>query len=137
VAARRPNPSPPRDLGEYRRKVDTHLLPAIGQVPLQQFTAAMLNAFYQQLRAHQVGARTVQYVHATIRKALNDAVRWGLLARNPALHAAPPTPPRPDLSTWTAEELHFLESVQSERLYVAWRLVARTGMRRGGILGLR
>jgi hypothetical protein len=27
--------------------------------------------------------RTVQYVHATIRKALNDAVRWGLQTRNP------------------------------------------------------
>jgi hypothetical protein len=62
-------------------------------------TTAMLNALYQQLLDRGVGARTVQYVHATIRKALNDAVRWGLLVRNPALHAAPPTPLRPDLST--------------------------------------
>jgi hypothetical protein len=29
---------------EYRRKVETHLIPAIGQVPLQQLTTAMLNA---------------------------------------------------------------------------------------------
>ncbi len=123
---------------EYRRKVETHLLPAIGQIPLQQLTTAMLNALYQQLLARRVGARTVQYVHATIRKALNDAVRWGLLVRNPALHAAPPTPPRTDLSTWTAEELRqFLESVRGERLYAAWRLVALTGMRRGEVLGLR
>jgi integrase len=79
-----------------------------------------------------------QYVHATIRKALNDAVRWGLLVRNPALHAAPPTPPRTDLATWTAEELHhFLESIRGERLYAAWRLAALTGMRRGEVLGLR
>jgi integrase len=123
---------------EYRRKVETHLLPAIGQIPLHQLTTAMLNALYQQLLAHRVGARTVQYVHATIRKALNDAVRWGLLVRNPALHAAPPTPPSPELSTWTAEELHqFLESVRGERLYTAWRLIALTGMRRGEVLGLR
>jgi integrase len=123
---------------EYRRKVETHLLPTLGQVPLQQLTTAMLNALYQQLLAHRVGARTVQYVHATIRKALNDAVHGGLLIRNPALHAAPPTPPRPTPTTWTAEELHqFLESVRGERLYAAWRLVALTGMRRGEVLGLR
>jgi len=29
---------------EYRRKAETHLIPAIGQVPLQQLTTAMLNA---------------------------------------------------------------------------------------------
>jgi integrase len=123
---------------EYQRKVDAHLIPALGQVPLQQLTTAMLNAHYQQLLSRGVGARTVQYVHATIRKALHDAIRWGLLVRNPALYAAPPTPRRGELQTWTAEELHqFLDSVQGDRLYAAWRLAALTGMRRGEVLGLR
>jgi integrase len=123
---------------EYRRKVDTHLVPALGQVPLQQLTSAILNAHYQQLLAGGVGARTVQYVHATIRKALNDAVRWGLLVRNPAQHAAPPTPRRGELRTWTADELRrFLDSLQDDRLCAAWRLAALTGMRRGEVLGLR
>jgi integrase len=80
----------------------------------------------------------VQYVHATIRKALNDAVRWGLLVRNPAHQAAAPTPRRGELRTWTANELRgFLESVRSDRLYAAWQLAALTGMRRGEVLGLR
>jgi integrase len=123
---------------EYRRKAETHLIPAIGQIPLQQLTTAMLNTLYQQLLDRGTGARTVQYVHATIRKALNDAVRWGLLVRNPALYAAAPTPRRTELLTWTAEELrHFLESVHGDRLYAAWRLAALTGMRRGEVLGLR
>jgi len=123
---------------EYRRKAETHLIPAIGQVPLQQLTTAMLNALYQQLRDRGVGPRTVQYVHATIRKALNDAVRWGLLVRNPAHHAAAPTPRRIELRTWTAAELHwFLACVRDDRLYAAWRLAALTGMRRGEVLGLR
>jgi integrase len=123
---------------EYRRKADTHLIPALGQVPLQQLTTAMLNAHYQQLLTSGAGARTVQYVHATIRKALNDAVRWGLLARNPAQHATPPKPRRAELRTWTAGELRrFLDSVRDHRLYAAWRLAALTGMRRGEVLGLR
>jgi integrase len=98
----------------------------------------MLNAHYQQMLARGVGARTVQYVHATIRKALNDALRWGSLVRNPALYAAPPTPRRGELQTWTAEELRqFLGTVRQDRLYAAWRLAALTGMRRGEVLGLR
>jgi integrase len=123
---------------EYRRKAETHLLPAIGQVPLQQLTTAMLNALYQQLLDRGVGPRTVQYVHATIRKALNDAVRWGLLVRNPALHAAAPLPRRAEMRTWSAAELRsFLEFVAGDRLYAAWQLAAFTGMRRGEVLGLR
>jgi integrase len=123
---------------EYRRKAETHLIPAIGQVPLQQLTTALLNALYQQLLDRGVGPRTVQYVHATIRKALNDAVRWGLLVRNPADHAAAPRPRRTELRTWTAEELRwFLESVRGDRLCAAWQLAALTGMRRGEVLGLR
>ena len=123
---------------EYRRKAETHLIPTIGQVPLQQLTTAMLNALYQQLLDYRVGVRTVQYVHATIRKALNDAVRWGLLVRNPALHAAAPRPRRAELATWTAGELRwFLACVRDDRLYAAWQLAALTGMRRGEVLGLR
>jgi integrase len=123
---------------EYRRKAETHLIPTIGQVPLQQLTTAMLNALYRQLLDRGVGPRTVQYVHATIRKALNDAVRWGLLVRNPAHHAAAPRPHRPELRTWTADQLRgFPASVRSDRLYAAWRLAALTGMRRGEVLGLR
>jgi integrase len=123
---------------EYRRKVETHLIPTIGQVPLQQLTTATLNALYQQLLDRGVGARTVQYVHATIRKALNDAVRWGLLVRNPAHNAAAPRPHRAELRTWTADQLRaFLTTVRNDRLYAAWQLAALTGMRRGEVLGLR
>jgi integrase len=123
---------------EYQRKVDTHLIPALGQIPLQQLTTAMLNAHYQQLLTRGIGPRTVQYVHATIREALNDAVRSGLLVRYLALYAAPPTARRGGLQTWTAEELRrFLDSVRDDRLYAAWRLAALTGMRRGEVLGLR
>jgi integrase len=128
----------PGTWAEYRRKVETHLIPAIGQVPLQQLTTAMLNALYQQLLDRDVGARTVQYVHATIRKALNDAVRWGLLVRNPAHYAAVPRPRRTEQRTWTASELRwFLACMRDDRLHAAWRLAALTGMRRGEVLGLR
>ena len=80
---------------------------------------------------------TVRYVHAVIRKALGDAVRWNLVARNVADAADPPRQKRTQMQTWNAEQLRtFLESVQGDPLYTAFALAATTGMRRGEVLGL-
>jgi integrase len=80
----------------------------------------------------------VLHVHATIRRALADATRWGLVPRNVALLASPPCPGRTELQVWTAADLRsFLVHVQGDRLYAPWLLAASTGMRRGEVLGLQ
>ena len=81
--------------------------------------------------------------HGLLRKALSDAVRWGLLLRN--VGSTAPRPPSAGLAKveqeqqpWTLEELRsFLAHVRPHRLYAAFLLAATTGMRRGEILGLR
>ena len=88
-----------------------------------------------------LSARTVRYVHSVVKRALDDAVNWGRLARNPAARATPPSAkaakaPKP--TTWTAAELReFLDSVRGARFYPLWLLVATTGVRRGEAIGLR
>jgi integrase len=86
--------------------------------------------------------RTVSYVHTILHRALNDAVRWGRLARNPADAADPPrVGHRSDgVHAWDAETLRaFLEASRNnnDRLSPLWVLLATTGMRRGEALGLR
>lgn len=82
--------------------------------------------------------KTVRHVHTMFHKALNDAVRWGLLARNPADRADPPRPASPEMHVWSPEQLRtFLKFVEPHRLYAAWLLFGTTGMRRGEVLGLR
>lgn len=129
----------------YRMLVEAHIIPTLGTIPVQQLTASRLNSFYADLlengRRDGKGAlspRTVQYAHATVRKALGDGVRMGLLIRNVAQQAtSPASRPHRELSTWSAEELrHFLESVQGDRLYAAYVLASTTGLRRGELLGL-
>lgn len=84
---------------------------------------------------------TVRRIHATLRKALGDAVKWGRIPRNPAVAADPPkikAGDRKEMKTWTARELQaFLQSVKGTRLYPLWLVLATTGMRRGEALGLR
>jgi integrase len=134
----------PTTLHSYRSNLERYVLPRIGQLPLQRLTPAHLNTLYGALLAaggrdgQPLSARTVQAIHMTVRKALGDAARWGLVVRNVAALASPPKPRRADMRTWTAAELRaFLEHVQDERLAALWMLAASTGMRRGEMLGLR
>jgi integrase len=76
-------------------------------------------------------------VHSILRHALNDAVRWGDLPRNPTAGANPPKQTQTRVTSWTGSELRrFLKHVADDRLFAIWRLAATTGMRRGALLGL-
>jgi hypothetical protein len=88
----------PTTVHGYTTNLERYVLPRVGQVTLQRLTPAQLNTLYAALLAgggkdgRPLSARTVQAIHMTIRKALRDAARWGLLARNVAELAAPPGP---------------------------------------------
>lgn len=129
----------------YSTNMERHVIPRLGHVPLRQLSALQLNAFYAELvesgRCDGKGglsARTVRYTHVVLHRALRDAVRWGLLSRNPADLADPPKQQRPEVHVWTTDQLRqFLEHVGTDRLAALWVLLATTGMRRGEALGLR
>jgi integrase len=125
-----------------------HVIPAIGAVPLARLTATALDDLYGRLLragrcdgAGGLSARTVRYVHTIVRRALADAVRKGLVARNVADLADPPSVSEakaPTMRTWTADEVAaYLAHVHDDRLSAAWQLLATTGARRGEVLGAR
>lgn len=129
----------------YRTNIERHVIPRIGGGELRHLGASHLNVLYAELleRGRCDGAgglspRSVRYVHTIVHRALRDAMRWSKLARNPADLADPPRSRSPETRTWGREELRrFLSSVEEDRLYAAWLLVATTGVRRGELLGLR
>ena len=74
----------PTTAAMYRVNAETHIIPALGMVPLQNITAAKLSAFYGELleggRCDGRGGlstRTVRICHGVIRGALRDAVAAG------------------------------------------------------------
>jgi len=82
---------------------------------------------------------TVRRVHATLHRALRDAVRNNLLPRNPADDVEFPKPMQRDqrLHAWNSEQLKkFLVSTDGDRLRPLWLLYGVTGARRGELLGL-
>jgi integrase len=136
----------PSTLRTYRILTETHIIPRIGKLQLQRLTAAHLDALYADLleNGRRVGSgglsvRTVQYVHATLHKALRYAVDKDMLLRNVADKATAPNQRNGhDNRTWSASELTaFLTSIRDHRDFAAYHIAAFTGMRRGEVLGLR
>jgi integrase len=127
----------PATAATYERAVRLDLVPALGAVRLQALRSGHLNGLYAELERGGLAPATIRQVHATIRRACNDAVRWGALIRNPASMADPPRVPGSRARAWTAGELsRFLDVAAGDRLSALWRLAATTAMRRGELLGL-
>lgn len=130
----------------YRRKIERHILPAIGRVPIRRLRPDHLEKLYDQ-KLHPVDGqrplapKTVLEIHLIIRGALNDAVRRGIVSRNVALAAHAPkirSIPRVEQHAWTAPQLQaFLREAAGHRLFPAYWLLASTGLRRSELLGLQ
>ena len=138
----------PSTFDSYRRNLDLHVLPHLGEASLPEITPLGLNGLYAWLlesgRRNGPGGlspKTVHYLANTIHKVLADAVDAELIISNPAGRARAPRPGRVapvDLRFWEPEQLrHFLKATRDHPFGVAWRLAAMTGMRRGEVLGLR
>ncbi|MEP6660554.1 MAG: site-specific integrase, partial [Acidimicrobiales bacterium] len=132
----------PTTLRSYQIAAD-RITRQIGRMPLQALTPAQIEKLYTDLLENgnlrdRLAAKTVRNTHVVLRKALADAERLGLVPRNAAAAAKPPTAPRKEFNTWSTDELReFFAIARDDRLFAAYVLLATTGMRRGEVLGLR
>ena len=144
----------PSTASSYRMVVNSYILPRLGSVVLKDIRPDMLGRLYGDLlTSGRVHARkgqpaglsnaTVRLVHVTIHRMFDDAVRWDLVARNPADAAAKEAPKarqtgKDTMHVWSPEELRrFLQAVREDRLSAMWTLLITTGMRRGEVAGLQ
>jgi integrase len=138
----------PGTVSSYRDQIRLHVLPHLGPKPLQKLGPLDLDKLYAHLlvagRKNGPGGlsnRTVRYIHTIVGSALKDAVAKGLVIRNVAKLASPPSvkSTRPEeVETWTHQELAlFLGATADHDLATLFRTAAMTGLRRGELLGLR
>jgi integrase len=130
----------PRTRAGYAHLIAVYVTPRIGTRRLQDLRPADLSGLYRDLLAaggkggQPLSARTVQYVHAVLRKAFADAVRTDqLLVANPAERAKRPrkTVVEPVVVWSVADLANFLVGTSGHRLHAFFRLAAYTGARRG------
>lgn len=97
----------------YRRKINRHILPAVGHLRIRRLRAHHLEALYDRMLHPGDGRRplapkTVLKIQLIIRGALNHAVKGSLVNRNVALVAHAPklrSIPKVEPQPWNAQQL--------------------------------
>jgi integrase len=150
VAAVRLRPS---SLERYRGIVRGQLVPALGGLRLQSLTPQHIARAYAELAAPREvtishagtrrtelrarSAASLRYAHAVLHGALEQAVAWRLIERNPAAGAALPRRNRPEMRPLTPDETRrLLTAARGHPLEALFTLAVTTGMRQGELLGL-
>lgn len=135
----------PTTFDRYAGVTRRNIIPLLGKMRLAKLRPLHIQKFEARLlesgRANGRGglsAQTVLHIHRVVSEALGQAVRWQLLAANPALAVQPPRPARPELDIPDRETVErIVKAAEGTQLFMPVLLAAATGMRRGEILGLR
>jgi integrase len=126
-----------RTFERYEQIVRLHLVPNIGHIQLQKLTPQMVQNLYTKLEKG-LSSTTVNTLHAMLHKALKDAVKWGLLARNVCDAVSVPRRAHYEIKPLTMEQAKILlDAAKQDPLEALWVLALTTGMRRGEMLALK
>ncbi len=122
----------------YACLIRLHLVPDLGRVRLSKLTPERLQRFLNDKVKVGASARRVQMMHAVLRTALNQALRWGLVARNVATLVDPPRSVREPVKPMTPDEARrFMEAAQGDSYEAIFAVALGMGLRVGEVLGLR
>jgi integrase len=131
----------PTTLREYRRLVERHISPALGEKQLRKLRADQLDGFYRSLVADKgLSERSVKQVHAIIHRALSTAARWEWVGANVASAARPPKVTKREIKPPSSRQVRNVLTAAGKddpELAVLLRVAAVTGARRGELCGLR
>jgi integrase len=128
-----------RTVERYAELLRYHIVPVLGDRPLQQVQSPEIDALYVRL-GQQISARTAHHVHSVLGACLGAAARTRKLTRNPMLELAKvPSPGEADHGTALDEDqlLALVRGFKGSALFPIVAVAAFTGARRNEILALR
>ena len=135
----------PKTHERYAEVVKKNLIPALGGVYLTKLRPAQISAAYTKALVNGrrdgtggLAPATVVLMHRLLKKALKQAVRWELMARNPAEAVDPPVVERKAINTYDLDQtIVLLDNLEKSRLLIPVMIAVLCGLRRGEIVALR
>lgn len=131
--------------------INNYIIPVIGETKLSDINTRFLEVYYQQLlkkkavpnkafrkpKEELVSTSTVRDIHKILRSCFEQAVKWELIEKNPAIHATVPKYKAQKREIWTAETLmRATELCDDTILNIAMNLAFSASLRIGEIAGL-
>ncbi len=130
--------------------IDNYIRPALGDKRVNEITTRHLEAFYQNLLKTKavrakcqkgssvyVGTGAIREIHKILRNCFNEAVKWEIIEKNPAIYATVPKHKPQKRDIWPAETLfRAIELCDDEGLKLSLHLAFACSLRSGELLGL-
>ncbi|HEX8139021.1 MAG TPA: tyrosine-type recombinase/integrase [Pyrinomonadaceae bacterium] len=127
-----------RTFDSYSDLISRYVDEELGNRKLSDLRPLHIQKLYAEMQERGLSARTVRYLHAILSSALKQAVRWGMLSRNPAELVNLPRQVRKEMKALSPKEAtEFLKSAAKDRWGVLFAFALATGMRPEEYLGLQ
>lgn len=127
-----------RTLEDYKGLLRLHIRPALGTKKLSAIRPLQIQEMVNALIAKGLSPRTVRYTHAVLSRSLNQAVKWGLITKNPAPLVELPKQTRKEMRVLDQDQAkRFLAQASQDRFSLAFHLAVITGMRPEEYLALQ
>jgi len=122
----------------YDSTLKRYIIPALGHQRLDRIQPLDIQEVYGTMQASGLSARVVRHAHAALHNALKQAVKWGLLSRNPSDFVELPKVPHKEYRVLSPEEAaRFLKVAATKPHGLIFELALWTGMRPEEYLALQ
>jgi integrase len=122
----------------YELMICNHIKPALGHKKLKVLAPDYVQYFYQQKLEAGLAPGTVRVMHGILHRALEQAVKWGIVPRNVCKATTPPKPNPEEIRPLDSEQAkRILEASRGDRLEALYVLAVTAGLRVGELLGLK
>ena len=134
----------------YRRGIELHIIPRLGDIPLKKLTGRDLQWLYKDLQEHgrlreaQKGKQpglsdsTIRGIHTMLHNALARAVKERLILRNPANDCIPPKIPKHEMKILPPEQIKsYLTAADQRGVLPMFYLELISGLRKGELVALQ
>ncbi len=133
----------------YRRSIELHVNPRIGDIKLNKLTGRDLQKLYQDLRENGrlrdvqkekspgLSASTVRGIHLMLHNALDRAVKERLIQRNPTADCIAPKLEKKEMKVLPAEDMKaYLDEANRRHVLPMFYLELVSGLRKGELVAL-
>jgi integrase len=128
----------PNTFQQYSQVVHQHINPVLGYIVLKDLRPDHVQSLYTNKLANGVSPSSTRMIHAVIHRALNHALKLGLVYRNVADSVTRPKVVRKEMKTLNDYQVRQLIQVaESEQMRLLLWVAVVTGLRQGELLGLK
>lgn len=126
-----------------------HILPGLGEIPLSELTVEQVGDFLEERRrfgGHRpespeypgLGEHTMRHIHRLLQQCLDQAIRDGLIADNPARTFHYPKPKKVSANVLTPAEVEdYLDAAERLGHLPMFLLALTAGLRQGELIALK